>query len=302
MYRTVKVLALVGVVLTLLACRVTVPEIPSLPTIPAIPSIPSIPRVTPGPMEQYEEEVPRDGATEARVRIRMGAGEISLSAGEADPLFHGTFRTNIAPWAPEVTWSNGILRIEQGAQEGIPDPGARNEWDLTFSPEVALDVDAEIGAARGELDFTGLRVRRLFLEIGASDLTVRFDEPNPEPMSDLIVQTGASNLRLDGVGNAGPERVQVEGGVGNLILDLRGAWPQSAWVEIEAGIGSLTVYLPTDIGVRVEVEGTMGNVQADGGLQQSDGVYTNALYGQTERQLDISLSVGVGRVELKTEE
>ncbi|HEY77373.1 MAG TPA: hypothetical protein G4O00_14545 [Thermoflexia bacterium] len=302
MYRTAKALILAGVVLSLLACRITVPEIPSIPTIPAIPSLPSIPRVTPGPMERYEEDIPRDGATEARVRIRLGAGEIYLSAGEVDPLFHGIFRTNIASWAPEVTWSNGILRIEQGAQEGIPDPGAKNEWDLSFSPEVALDVDAEIGAARGELNFTGLRLQRLFLEVGASDLRIRFDEPNPEPMSDLIIQTGASNLRVDSIGNAGPERVQVEGGVGNLILDLRGAWPQSAWVEIEAGVGALTLYLPEEIGVRVEVRGSLSNVSADEGLHQSDGVYTNAAYGQTDRQLDITLSVGVGRVELKVEE
>ena len=302
MARTWRLLILAGTVISLLACRITVPEVPSIPTIPAIPSLPSIPRVTPGPMERYETEIPRDGATEARVRIRLGAGEIYLSAGEADPLFSGIFRTNIAPWAPEVTWSNGILRIEQGSQEGIPDPGAKNEWDLAFSPEVALDVDAEIGAARGELNFTGLRLKRLFLEIGASDLRVRFDEPNPEPMSDLIIQTGASNLRVDGIGNAGPERVQVEGGMGNLVLDLRGAWPQSAWVEVEAGVGSLTLYLPTDVGVRVEVRGSLSNVSADESLHQSDNVYTNALYGQSDRQVDVTLSVGVGRVELKVEE
>ncbi len=302
MYRAARAIVLAGVALSLLACRIAIPDLPSVPTIPAIPSLPAIPRITPGPMERYEEEIPRDGTTEARVRIRLAAGEIYLAAGAADPLFHGLFRTNIAPWAPEVTWSNGILRIEQGAQEGIPDPGAKNEWDLSFSPEVALDVDAEIGAARGELNFTGLRLQRLFLETGASDLTIRFDEPNPEPMSDLIIQTGAANLRVDGVGNAGPERVQVEGGVGSLVLDLQGAWPQSAWVEIEAGIGALTLRLPTDVGVRVEVRGSLSNVSADEGLQQSDNVYTNAAYGQTDRQVDVTLSVGIGRVELTTGE
>ncbi|HID88445.1 MAG TPA: hypothetical protein EYH27_05360 [Anaerolineales bacterium] len=302
MYRAARAIVLASMALSLLACRIAIPDLPSVPTIPAIPSLPAIPRITPGPMGRYEEEIPRDGTTEARVRIRLTAGEIYLAAGAADPLFRGLFRTNIAPWAPEATWSNGILRIEQGAQEGIPDPGAKNEWDLSFSPEVALDVDAEIGAARGELNFTGLRIKRLFLEAGASDLTIRFDEPNPEPMSDLIIQTGAANLRVDGVGNAGPERVQVEGGVGSLVLDLRGAWPQSTWVEIEAGIGALTLRLPTDVGVRVEVRGSLSNVSADEGLQQSDNIYTNAAYNQTDRQVDITLSVGIGRVELTTGE
>jgi len=298
MRRVVGILALVGAVFGTLACRVTMPNLPEV----TIPALPTVPRLTPGPMQKFEEEVPRDGVTEARVRIRLAAGEIYLSAGAPDALFRGEFRTNIAPWAPEVIWRDGVLRIEQGAVKGIPDPGAKNEWDLQFSPEVPLEIDAEIGASRGELDFTGLRLERLSLETGASDLVIRFDSPNPVPMEELFIQAGAANLRVDGIGNAGPERIRVEGGVGNLVIDLRGAWPRSAWGEIEAGIGTLTLQLPEDIGVRVETRGSLGNVHADEGLTRSGDVYVNAAYGQSERTLEITLTVGVGSVRLTTEE
>lgn len=296
MRRATILLGLMAVMLSTIACRVTLPSLPEV----TIPALPTIPRLTPGPLEEYVEEVARDGASEARVEIRLGAGEVQLAAGEPDLLFHGRFRTNIAAWAPEVSWQDGLLRIEQGSAHGLRDPGAKNEWDLRFSPQVALDIDAEIGAARGEMDFTGLSVRRLFLETGASDLLLRFDAPNPVQMDDLFIQAGAANLRVDGVGNAGPERIQVEGGVGNLVLDLRGAWPRSARAEIETGVGAVTLLLPTDIGVRVETRGTLGNIRADEGMAQTDNVYVNSVYGQTDRVLEISLSVGMGGVQLMT--
>ncbi len=290
MRRTGWIVAAVVLALSSLACTITIPALPEV----------NVPRLEVGPMQEYEEQVPRDGVEEARVEVRMGSGEVVLSAGEPDALFYGRFRTNIAEWAPEVSWKDGLLRIEQGSGRGMPEPGAENEWELYFSPEVPLDMDVEIGACDGELDFTELAVTELDLEVGASDLVVRFGAPNPAPMDDLRIRTGASNLRVDGIGNASPERARIEGGVGNLILDFGGAWRGSARVDVMAGAGSLTLRLPEDVGVRVEVEGGLSNIQADEAFTLSDGAYVNGAYGQAETELLIELAVGVGSVRLET--
>lgn len=290
MRQTTLVLAATLLALSSLACSITIPALPDV----------DISRLEVGPMKEYEEQVPWEGEKEARVDIRFGAGEITLAVGDPDPLFSGLFRTNVAEWAPEVSWRDGILRIEQGHTRGIPDPGAENEWDLHFSPEVEMEMNLEIGAGDGELDFTGLALTELSLEMGAADLVVRFDEPNPVPMDDLLIRTGAANLRVDGIGNASPERGRVEGGVGNLLLDLGGEWRGSARVEVLAGAGSLTLRIPESVGARVEVEGGMSNIGADDGFILSEGAYLNEAYGEAEIELLIELTVGLGSVRLES--
>ncbi len=290
MKRSGLVLAAVLLALSSLACSITIPGLPEV----------NIPRLKVGPMEEYVEEVPRDGVEEARVEIRLGSGEISLAAGDPDPLFSGRFRTNVAEWAPEVAWRDGLLSIEQGDARGVPEPGAENEWDLRFSPEVPLDLELQIGATDGELDFTGLAVTELALEVGASDLVVRFDAPNPAPMDDLMIRAGAANLRVEGIGNASPERGRVEGGVGNMILDFSGQWREPARIKVAAGAGSLTLRFPEDVGVRVEVEGGLSNIRADESFSLSGGAYVNNAYREGGADLRIELTVGIGSVVLES--
>jgi hypothetical protein len=288
MGRVVLVLASVLLLLgSQICCCAFLPGVPDI-QLPEIETRPFEPRLEVGPTRDYEEEIPLEDAEEARVRVRFGAGEISLAAGDPDMLFSGQFRTNVAEWAPEVTWQDGLLEIEQGRSSGIPESGMRNEWDLEFSPGAVLDMELEIGASDGDLDFTGLA-----LEI------VRFDEPNLARMERLDIEAGAASLRVDGIGNAGPERATVTGGLGDLTLDFGGDWPGSSRVDVEAGVGSFTLFLPEDVGVRVEIEGALSNVQADAGLSRSGGAYVNDAYGETETELLITITVGLGSIDLQ---
>jgi hypothetical protein len=254
-----------------------------------------------GPMQDYSEEVPLDDVEEAQVRIRFGAGEIEVTPGDPDTLFSGQFRTNVAEWAPEVSWENGTLEIRQGDEGAWPvtgsGPGVENVWELEFSPEVEMDMDIDIGASMGDLDLSGLALTDLSVETGASDLRLRFDEPNPASMDGLDIAAGAASLRVDGIGNASPEWVTVRGGAGSLVLDLTGEWGNSAEIEIESGVGALTLQLPKDVVVRVHTSEGLGSVQADGGLARSGNGYTNDAFDSTIA-LVIDISVGVGSIVL----
>ncbi len=288
-------LLLLGGMVLLFGGACSICAIPSLPNI----EFPEIPRYEVGPMQEYEETIPAAGISEAEVEIRAGVGEIELGQGEPENLFSGRFRTNVEEWAPEVTWEDGVLRIEQGI-EGTAEPGAENEWELGFSPDVPLDMDIDIGAAKGRLDFTGLQVTSLSLDAGASDIVVSFDEPNPAEMDRMTIRTGAASLRVDGVGNGSPERMRVEGGVGDILLDLSGAWSHSAEVSITAGVGNLTLRLPADVGVRVTAEGGLGNIDAGPGLTLSeDGSYVNSAYGNTEIEVLVEVTLGVGGMSME---
>jgi len=286
---------LAGLVLTgsTIACC-TIPQMPDLEI--------NVPTVEVGEIQDKRETIPLAGAESATVEVLFGAGELEIEAGPSDQLFSGHFRYNVERWEPEVTYEGGVLTIEQGGAKedwGIPTgdiQGIRNEWELEFSPEIPLKMDLDLGAGAGKLDFTGLQLTSLALDMGAGDFDVRFGEPNRVEMSNFTLNTGASKLEVIGIGNAGPEQVKVQGGVGDIVLDFTGDWPRSADVQVTTGVGSVTLQLPDDVGVQVEVDG-LSSVDVSG-LRRSGDAYVNDAFGETEIELRIQLTTGLGSVHL----
>lgn len=291
MRKTVYIWPVLFLVLSSLACTITVPGI----------SLPAVPTLEVGPMQEYREEIPLENTTAARVEITMGIGELTLTAGAPDLLFSGLFRTNVSAWKPEVTWKDGVLKVAQPDIRGVPGAGAENEWDLALAPRIPMSLKLRVGAAKGRLSLGGLALTDFSLETGASDTVVRWDAPNAVPMDRLLLRAGAANVEVRGIGYARPRDVQVEGGLGNLTLDFTGPWADSARVKVTAGVGALTLRFPKDVGVRVVVEGGMSNVTTTGDWRLSEGAYLNEAYGRAGATLRVTLTAGVGSVTLESE-
>ncbi len=274
----------------------TMPQLPDLSDIEI-----NVPTIQVGEVQDTQVTIPLSGAKMVTADIFFGAGELEIEAGVSDQLLSGHFCYNIEQWQPKVTYEDGALTIEQGSFDkedwGIPTGNTRNEWKLEFSPDVPLDMNLKIGAGDSNLDFTGLQLTSLDLDVGAGTFDVHFGEPNKAKMSDLTLDAGASKLEITGIGNAGPERVEVQGGVGDMTLDFAGNWPRSADVQITAGVGAVTLRLPDDVGVRVETEGGLMNVDASG-WQRLDGDYVNDAFGEADIELHIQVTTGIGNLRL----
>lgn len=271
-------------------------------TFPATINIDGGPTVKVGDIQESEESVPLGETRSATVDVLFGAGELEITAGDTDALFRGTFSYNVDEWKPQVSYEDGKLIVQQGDDEeswGWPgDEGVRNEWNLRFSPEAVLDMDIQAGAGQGELDFTGLQIEKLDIDLGAGDFTLRFDEPNPAKMDRFTLDVGAASLEINGVGNASPEDMVVQGGAGEITLDLTGDWARSANIEVTAGFGQLNLYLPDDVGVKVDVTSGLANVETSG-LRRSGDAYVNDAYDEAEIELIIAVTAGVGQVNLE---
>jgi hypothetical protein len=284
-------LAALALLSSTLACTIT-PQIPDIKI--------NVPRIEVGEMQEERRSVPLSGTEPVDVDIRFGAGRLELEAGVPDELFSGYFRYNVERWAPEITYEGSELTIRQGGDEddwGIPSGNIRNRWELEFSPSVPLEMDVRAGAGEGELDLTDLKISSLDVDMGAGDLALRFDKPNGVAMDHLTLDSGASKIEVVGVGNASPQTMRLQGGVGDVSLDLTGDWSRSAEITVRAGAGALTLRLPKDVGVEVETRGGLTNVEAYG-LRQMGGTYTNDAFGETEIDLLIDVTAGVGNVRL----
>jgi hypothetical protein len=232
-----------------------------------------------GKLQTESQSVELGGAESVRVEINMGAGELDV-AGGADKLLEADFTYNVAELKPQVEYRGRTLTVQTPDVEGraslwdIDD--YRYEWDLWLNDDVPMEMSVEVGAGNTDLELGSLSLTRLDVEAGAGNVT-----------ADLA---GASSLT----------RVNVGIGAGNVTVDLTGNWQDDLDADIRGGVGELTLRLPRDVGVRVDVEGGLGNVNASG-LKKDGSTYVNDAYDDSEVTLRIDIEGGVGNVNLKLE-
>lgn len=114
---------------------------------------------------------------------------------------------------------------------------------------------------------------------------------------DLEVNLGAGTSEIN-LSRIDVTSLRISTGAGNLDLDLRGAWTHDIDIILQGGLGETTLYLPQDMGVRVDVNTGLGAVNASG-LEQIGSTYTNAAFGESAPRLNIQIDSGVGDVNLE---
>ena len=116
---------------------------------------------------------------------------------------------------------------------------------------------------------------------------------------DLNVHFGAGEAQLD-LGRLDLSNVEVEMGVGQLKLDLRGDPKHDYRVRIRGGVGEAVVHLPSDVGVVAEAEGGIGSIDAPG-LTHRGSEYQNDAYGKSKVTVRLDVRGGIGSIRLLTD-
>jgi hypothetical protein len=116
---------------------------------------------------------------------------------------------------------------------------------------------------------------------------------------DLSVKFGAGEAHLD-VGDLALRNIEVNMGVGQLDLDLRGRPKQSYNVRIRGGVGEAVVRLPSDIGVEAQAQGGLGSIQASGFRHAGDRYYNDA-WDDAKVRIHLDIHGGVGSIRLLSE-
>lgn len=256
----------------------------------------NVPRVTTGPTETLSISEPRPGGdTTANVTLRMGAGTLEISGG-GEGLLQGSVRYNVPDWKPALTNNNGTLTLEQGHRDeisGLPGSNIINEWDLKFG-DAPMTLTIEAGAYKGDIDLSGLRLKGLNVTDGASEAEVHFDTLNPVQMDNFTYTTGASSLKLTGLGNANFTNLVFKGGAGSFTLDFAGL-QRDANVSVDAAASQVTLIIPAGARANVVLSGGLTNVDPQGTWTHTANTYGT---GTTGPLLTIDAKMGVGNLIL----
>ena len=116
---------------------------------------------------------------------------------------------------------------------------------------------------------------------------------------DLEAHLGAGSATLD-LGGLTIQNADINMGVGELKMDLRGQPKRDYSVHIQGGVGEATVHLPADVGIYAEASGGIGEISATG-LRREDGHFRNDAYGHAKTTIRLNVKGGIGSIRLVAE-
>jgi len=246
------------------------------------------------------EPIPQDSQA-AELVFKMTGGKFTITP-NAEGLVNGSIKYNVEPWQPEIIRRDNYFEIRQVNPfrvTGIPLGDVENTWELALTNRLPLNLTIEGGASENLFDLSGLQLTRLKITQGASETTLRFETPNPGVIEDLTFTTGASSVKIYGLGNANFRQMTMSCGAGDYTLDFTGTLLQDTQVDIKAGISNIIIIIPAGMRAVVINKGTVSNVNSQGTWLLTDQTYTTLNEGYT---LTINLDMSVGNVNLIHEE
>jgi hypothetical protein len=216
-------------------------------------------------------ELPLDAPTPGTDAAAAGGGELAVAgAGRGrivlDVSLADLHLVPVASGAPlrlVASYDETRFRLEESLDEDGDDwtyrlrlrsRGLRGWWNnnsnstsrlrLEVPRGMALTLEGKVGIGASELELGGLTLGAIDLDLGVGEHQLRFSEPTVGPMALLRLDSSMGELELVGVGNASPRELSIEHGMGELDLDLGGAWRNDGRVELKVGMGESRVRLP----------------------------------------------------------
>lgn len=271
-----------------------VPELPPAPEPP-----PPVPPDSPSPEGvTLPAEAPSVAVEALRVDLELSAGTFYLEPGPPGQ-----------PLKVEADYDSGRFELEERYDEETHTYrirfGLRGGWfgffrgtvegdskiRILVPPDRPVALTGEVGIGESHFELGGLWITDVDLDMGVGEHGLVVSEPLRAPLERIRIDASVGETDLRWLGNASPRRVKLSQSVGEMAVDLRGAWQRDASVDIDVGIGECRVTVPEEIRVDVERSGVgIGEVR---GLRRRD----PAPEGTPTLRLRVSGSIGDIRLD-----
>jgi hypothetical protein len=236
--------------------------------------------------------------------VEYGAGKLTVGPADRPTLYRFNLRYDAEQFTPVSEYHRGTGKLRLAVQSRDRKKGAHvkrireeSRARIQLSRDVPTALDLRFGAGEAEVDLGGMALRSLRVSTGASETRLSFRTPNRVSAESIQLEAGAASFRATGLGNARAERFQFEGGVGETVLDFGGRWTRSATATIRMGIGSLTLRLPRDVGVKVVKESFMTSFDAEG-LVKRGGAYYSRNWDRAPHKLTVNIEAALGSIDV----
>ena len=246
----------------------------------------------------------RDSAPQ-RIKVQYDAGRVDVRATDAALLYGMHLRYDEQRASPihryDAEQHSTLLGLESRGNSIRPASGRTEdsgELRVLLPRTVPLDLDLEFGGTQAMLELGGLALQSARLESGATEATLAFSTPNRTHMRELEVGIGAAEFTALHLANANADLIRVRGGVGSVDLDFGGTWTRDLEVSTRLAIGSLTLRVPDDVGLRLEVRRVAAGFDHEGLVKRDDGWYSRN-WDTAAHKLHVRAETVIGNLEIK---
>ena len=238
-----------------------------------------------------------------RIRVQYTAGRVDVR-GTSDPTLYAMHlrydeRRSVPLHRHDAELRSTSLGLE--SRRGGPrnaSSGESGELRLTLPRSVPLDLDLEFGGTQSTLDLGEMSLRSLRLDCGATDAMLLFSRPNRVRMRELEVNVGAADFTARLLANANTDQICIRGGVGSIDLDFNETWTHDLSVTTRLVLGKLTLHLPPDVGVRLDVQRIAAGFDHTGLEKRGDAWYSPN-YGTAPYKLTVRAETLFGQIEVQ---
>lgn len=273
--------------------------------------------------QNIHREIKRTDETEVKVKIESSFGSVNIHKGDKNKIVDVYYRKKDKNRIPKldvdyyVRKGVGELLLEmhpEGTEIESSDDGDvkvrvnsefnfnSDVWYIELVEGIPLSIDAELGAGKSDFDLTGLTINDLSISTGASSSKLTFGEKNEAEIKNLRIESGVSKFVATNLNNANFRKMEFEGGVGSYYLDFGGELKRDVKVEINVGLGTMTLAIPQNIGLKIKYEDSwLSNLSLDDDefVRKKKGIYESQNYSDAEGKMDISIESGLGSVKIK---
>ena len=227
--------------------------------------------------KQFKKSIEMGKAKEVKTDINFFSGELNISTSTND-LAECLYGYDDGFIRPKMTYSEigsiGYLTIESEEQDkGIDES---NHWDLKLNKNVKNELSVKLRAGKANIDLEGCKLRGFNYRMTA----------------------GESNINLR---NTSVPQVSFNLLAGEANIDLSGEWNNDGVAEIKGGVGEITVSVPYNMGVKIIVTGMLGDVNIPF-FHKVGNEYTNDSFGKSKHIIFLSISGGIGQINVKMAE
>ncbi|MEX0907006.1 MAG: hypothetical protein WD054_01650 [Gemmatimonadota bacterium] len=238
------------------------------------------------------------GERELRTDIEYAAGTLRISSAPEGTLYRVNLRYDADVLEPNVGYAGNRLRVGMdGASLKHRGDMKGGQLDVELGTGVPLDLNVQFGAAEADLQLGGLRIRKASISTGASTGSLTIAQPNAEVCRELKIEVGAARFEATQLGNLNAERIEVRGGVGEVVLDFGGDWRRDLTGTVTIGLGTLTLKLPTGLGVRIRKGGLLAPFDGQGLVKRGD-LYFSEDWDTAQYKLSLDVDAALGSVRV----
>ena len=173
------------------------------------------------------------------------------------------------------------------------------EIEIMLPAAVIVDLDCRVKAGEVNMDLGDLSLQRFELKTWAGEVEVDFHESNRIPMRWLGINTKVGETRLIKLGNARFQRAEINSGIGQLNVDFTGIDEESS-ADIDLDIGATEIYIPDNIGVKLNVNEFLFLSQVDvpRRLNKKGKYYYSDNYDQAKTSVLLKIKPGIGELRI----